>query len=208
MTSLSDSIMRRIRAHGRGKWVCSPKDFLHLGTRAAVDQALCRLVKKGVLRRVGRGLYELPRMSKLLKRPAPPSVDTIVKTIARRDQVKVMPDGIVAANSLGLTNAVPAKNIYLTDGSSRTLTVDNWTISFRHVGSSLIKWAGRPGVRVVQALSWLGKAAALDSQVVDILRSRLTDRDKQGLIKNLDDLPRRWMVDIVQAICLDPSVPA
>ena len=63
MISLAEKIMERVSAHGRGKWVCTPKDFLDLGSREAVDQALSRLVKAEQLRRVGHGLYDLPRMS-------------------------------------------------------------------------------------------------------------------------------------------------
>jgi hypothetical protein len=207
MCSLSHRIMRSIRArYGRGKRVFSPKNFLQLGTRAAVDQALSRLAKKGILRRVSRGLYDLPRFSDILKRPAPVSIDSVVNTIAQRDRIQVMPDGIVAANNLGLTNAVPAKNAYITNGSSRTLKIGNRTVFLRHVGAPLIKWAGRPGAQVVQALFWLGKAAASDPQVTSTLRSRLPDSVKQDLIKDIDDLPRKWMATIVRSINLDPSV--
>ncbi|WP_373542909.1 hypothetical protein [Chamaesiphon sp.] len=38
MHSLVIRILRRVRAHGRGKWVFTPKDFLDLGNRAAVDR--------------------------------------------------------------------------------------------------------------------------------------------------------------------------
>ena len=60
MSSMADKVMKRVAAHHRGRWVCSPKDFLDLGSREAVDQALLRLVKAGRLRRVGRGLYDMP----------------------------------------------------------------------------------------------------------------------------------------------------
>ena len=109
MTGIADKIIRRVRAKGRGKWVCTPKDFLDIGSRAAVDQALSRLVKSGDLRRVGHGLYDLPRISGVLKRPAPVNIDSAVAAVARRDSVRIMNDGIASANQLGLTNAVPAK---------------------------------------------------------------------------------------------------
>ena len=67
MNPIAHKIMKRVSAHGRGKWVCTPKDFLTLGSRAAVDQALSRLVKAGRLRRVGHGLYDMPRMSAVLQ---------------------------------------------------------------------------------------------------------------------------------------------
>lgn len=204
MISLADRIMRRIRSHGRGKWVSTPKNFLDLGHRAAVDKALSRLVKGGVLRRIGRGLYDWPRISGILNRPASPDVDGAVKAIARRDHIRVMPDGIVAANQLGLTNAVPAKTSYVTDGTTRILNVGGRTVSFRHVGAFIMRWSGRLGAPLVQALTWLGRAN-IDDQVVAQLRSRVPDAVLRDLSQGLDVLPR-WMVPIVQSLSSDLSV--
>jgi hypothetical protein len=199
MLSLTIKIMRRVRGYGRGRWVCTPKDFLDLGNRAAVDQALSRLVKNNVLRRIGRGLYDLPRMSNILNRPAPANLDQAVDAVVRRDRLVVMPDGIVAANQLGLTNAVPAKNAYMTDGTTRSLKIGGRTVQLRHVGQSIMRWADRPGAPVVQALSWLGKAASSDPKLADLLRSRLPDAMKQDLMQGIDTLPR-WMAAIVRNI--------
>ena len=98
MTSMVDKIMKRVSAHGRGKWVCTPKDFLDLGSREAVDQALYRLIKGDRLRRVGRGLYDMPRFSEMLKCLAPADMDAAIAAIARRDGISIMPGGLVYAN--------------------------------------------------------------------------------------------------------------
>ena len=66
MASVADKIMNRVSDQPTG-WVCTPKDFVDLGSRQAVDQALSRLVKAGKLRRVSRGLYDKPRFSKNFK---------------------------------------------------------------------------------------------------------------------------------------------
>jgi hypothetical protein len=78
MIRVTDKIMKRIRGYGRAQWVCTPKDFLDLGSRTAIDKALSRLVNDGLLRRISRGLYDLPPMSGILKRPAPPNVDAAI----------------------------------------------------------------------------------------------------------------------------------
>jgi hypothetical protein len=207
MVSLIGKIMRRVRAHGRGQWVCTPKDFLDLGNRAAVDQSLSRLVKKGLLRRIGRGLYDFPRVISVLNRPAPPNVDAAVDALVRRDNVQVMPDGIVAANQLGLTNAVPAKTSYVTSGSTRTLKIGGRTVQFRHAGQRLIVWADRPGAPFVQALYWLGKHVASAPGMIDTLRMKLSDAMKQDLRKGIDLLPA-WMASIVQKIDLERGTAA
>jgi hypothetical protein len=207
MVSLIKRIMRRVRAHGRGKWVCTPKDFLDLGNRAAVDKALSRLVNNGQLRRIGRGLYDFPRISGVLKCPASPNIDAAINALARRDNIKVMPDGIVAASQLGLTNAVPAKTSYITNGSSRILKIGGRTVQFRHVSQRLIVWANRPAAPFVQALDWFGKTVASEPVMINTLRKKLSDTMKQDLIKGIDLLPA-WMASIVHKIDLALSIAA
>lgn len=126
--------MERMSAHSSGKWVSTPKDFVDLGSRAAIDQALTRLVKAGHLRRVGHGLYDRPRFSSILNRHAPADIDVAVAALARRDRVRIMPDGQLSANQLGITSAVPAKACYLTDGPSRALEIDGRTIHLNMQG--------------------------------------------------------------------------
>ena len=204
MTSMADKIMKRVSAHARGRWVCSPKDFLDLGSREAVDQALSRLVKAGQLRRVSHGLYDMPRISNVLKRPAPVDLDAAIVALARRDGVRIMPDGLVAANQLGLTNAVPAKVSFVTDGHSRTLKIDGRTVRFRHAGPSVMKWAGKPAAPVVQALRWLGPTASADAQVVSILSRHLPDDVKLDLLLNSRNL-LGWALPLVRSITSDQT---
>jgi len=191
--------MKRIRGYGRGTWVFSAKDFLDLGKRAAVDQSLSRLHRDGTLRRVGRGLYDWPRFSPVLGRPAPMDLDAAVAAIARRDNLRMMPDGLAAAHRLGLTNAVPAKVLYWTDGSSRTIPVGDHTIHLKHVRPGLIRWADHAAAAVVSALMWLGPSLATDSRLLDRLRQRLPLSVKQDLANGISTLPA-WAAPIARAL--------
>lgn len=192
-------MLKRISSKGRGKWVCTPKDFLDIGSRDAVDKALSRLTKNGDLRRIGRGLYDLPRTSGVLKRPAPVDIEKAVAAIARRDGVRIMPDGIFAANQLGLTNAVPAKTSYVTDGPTRDVKIGSRTIHLRHASPSVMAWTGRTSAPVAQALLWLGSKAASDTRVVTTLMHKLPDAVKRDLLHYSNGLPS-WALPIVQSI--------
>ena len=205
MTGIADKIMRRVSVHDTRRWVCTPKDFLDLGTREAVDQALSRLAKSGRLRRIGHGLYDVPRFSNVLKRPAPVDLDAAIAALARRDGVRIMPDGLVAANQLGLTNTVPARANYVTDGHSRMLKIDGRTVRFRHAGPSVMQWAGRPAAPVVQALRWLGPRAAADGEIVSTLNRHLPDKVKFDLLRNSRDLPG-WALPLARSIASDQAV--
>lgn len=205
MNAMADKIMKRVFGHSSGTWVCTPKDFLDLGSRVAVDQALSRLVKAGRLRRVGHGLYTMPRISNVLNRPSPVDLDAAVAALSRRDGVRMMPDGLVFANQLGLTNAVPAKASYVTDGHSRMLKIDGRTVRFRHAGPGVMQWAGRPAAPVVQAWRWLGPRAAADGEVVSTLSRHLPDDVKLDLLHNRRDLPG-WALPLARMVASDQSV--
>lgn len=199
MTGIASKIMRRVSERENGGWVCTPKDFLDLGSRYAVDQSLSRLVKAGQLRRLGHGLYAAFRFSDVLNGPAPASLESIIAALTRRDGARIMTDGMVAANLLGLTNAVPAKVIYLTDGHSRTLDIDGRTICFRHAGPNTMKWAGKPAAPVVQALRWLGPRNTVEGGAALTLNRILPNEVKQDLLDNIHDLPG-WAVALVREI--------
>lgn len=203
MSSIPKRIMQRVRGYGRDGRVYTPRDFLDLGSRAAVDQTLSRLAVSGQLRRLGRGLYDYPRVNHVLDRPVPPRVDAVAAAVAGR-RAKIMPDGISSANALGLTNAVPAKASFITDGYTGTVRVGGRTVYLKRAPSKLLLWLGRPGGPVVQALGWLGSAAAHDPRVVAILRTRLPNDVKSDLRSGIGHAPS-WVQDVLrQVVAADP----
>ena len=147
----------------------------------------------------------MPRFSNVLKRSAPVDLDAAIVALERRDSVRIMPDGLVAENQLGLTNAVPAKVSFVTDGHSRTLKIDGRTVRFRHAGPSVMQWEGKPAAPVVQALRWLGPDAATDVQVVSTLSRNLPDAVKRDLFQNGRHLPG-WALPLVRRITADQAV--
>lgn len=151
---LKTAMLERIRADAPRK-VWTPSDFVDLASRDAVDKALQRLAKAETLRRIDRGLYDQPGFNKLTQKPNPPDPRSVIDAIGRRDQTRMLVDGMTAANDLGLTDAVPAKIVVHTDARRRAIKLGNVTITFRPTAPSKLFWAGRPAMRVVQALHWL-----------------------------------------------------
>src|ERR1039458_5609148 len=117
MQSIDAKILNRIYGRGKG-CVITPGDFLDLGSRDAVGVALHRLVKKGTLRSLACGLYDYPRTDPDLG-PLSPTTDAIVKALKGRDKILLQPSGAYAANLLGLSEQVPMKIVFLTDGPAR-----------------------------------------------------------------------------------------
>lgn len=104
-------------------WV--PADFAHPGPRDVIDKTLQRFVASGFLRRIDRGLYDLPAINKLTRRPTAPRYRAVLDAIARRDRLRLRVDGMTAANDLGLTDAVPARVTIHTDARRRAVQLDN-----------------------------------------------------------------------------------
>lgn len=151
--SIDTKVLYRIRAKGRGS-VHVPGDFLDLGSRQAVDLALHRLAKKGTIRRLARGVYDFPEQHPVLG-PLSPSADTVAAALAGRDRTRLQPAGAYAANALGLSEQVPAKTVFLTDGPSRTVKIGPMTIQLRRTTPRNMAAAGRLSGLVIQAsASW------------------------------------------------------
>jgi hypothetical protein len=180
--------MKRARASGRGS-VFTPRDFLDVADRAAVDQALSRLVKGGKLRRLVRGLYDFPKIHPKLG-PLAPAPDDVAKALARETGSQVQIAGARAANALGLSTQVPAKSTYLTDGPSRRVVLGKRVVDLRHASPKHLIAPGSPAGTVVQALRHVGSDRAAD--VARIAARRLSPNDKKTLASSAVQAPA-WM---------------
>jgi len=179
-TRPKDAILDRIRSASHGA-VWTPADFLDLSRRDTVDKALQRLVRAGSVRRIGHGLYDSPSFNSLLQQPNPPDPRAVIDAVARRDQIRVLVDGMTAANDLGFTNAVPAKIVVHTDARLKTITLGKMAITFRQTAASKLFWAGRPAMRIVQALHWLRDTNDADAQAeVTAQLSRILQDPRNG----------------------------
>ena len=174
---LKASVLQRVEQDAPRK-IWTPADFLDLGSRDAVDKVLQRLTTAGRLRRIDRGLYDQPGFNTLTQKPNPPDPRSVIEALSRRDQVRMLVDGLTAANDLGLTDAVPAKIIVHSDARRRALRLGNVTISFLPTAASKLFWAGRPAMRVVQALHWMRDMLARQGE---------SDRVQRKLRRFLDD---------------------
>jgi Family of unknown function (DUF6088) len=184
----SDRIIKRAQASGRGS-VFTPSDFVDIAGRASVDQSLSRLVKAGRLRRLSRGLYDLPKIHPKLGALAP-SPDVVAHALARETGSVVQIAGARAANALGLSTQVPAKNTYLTDGPARRVILGKRVIDLRHASPKHLVAPGSAAGTVVQALRHLGPPRA--TEVVDVASQQLSIGDKKLLGKTLGQAPT-WM---------------
>jgi hypothetical protein len=198
-TSVSAAVTRRIarlaRSHpGR---VFTPTDFLDLGTPHSVGMALTRLVRSGEVRRLGRGLYDVPRTHPKLGQLLP-TADEVAQALARHDGAKVQPAGAMAANLLSLSEQVPARAVYLTDGPSRTVRVGPLTVQLKNRPPRQVRNGAPMSNLVFAALRSLGKTNVTAPRVAH-LRKTLSPADRRRLLKDLPLAPA-WMHPYVRSI--------
>ena len=204
-STVKQQIRDRI-ARGQADAVWTPRDFLDLAGRDAIDKSLQRLVKSGDLRRIDRGLYDRPRPNSLTRQPSVPDPRAVIDAVARRDAIRVLVDGMTAANDLGFTNAVPAKTIVHSEARAKSIRLDNLVIDFRPTAASKLFWAGRPAMRIVQALHWLRDTMTGDDvgQWQDRLAIVLDDPVhgaalRADLAAGMASLPA-WMQDLLRPL--------
>lgn len=201
--SIDTQILDRIQRRPAGK-VFNARDFLDLGSRHAIDQTLSRHSRSGRLRKIARGLYDLPRTDPQLGTLSP-NIDAIAKAIKGRDAIRLQPAGAQAANMLGLSDQVPMKLVYLTDGPSRHVSVGGFDIVLKHTTVRNMATAGRLSGHIIQALRWLGKDH-VDASVLDKLRRNLKPADRAALVRDVLYAPA-WIAKIFRQLAADDNDP-
>lgn len=187
MTTLPEAILLHARSLPEGG-VLTPREFLHLGSRAAVDQAFTRLTKAGELMRAGRGTYVRPVSSRFGTRP--PAPEKVVETLSAQRGEVITPHGAAAANALGLTQQVPIREVYMTSGRTRTLKLGQTEVLVKHAPNWMLALGTRPAGAAVRALAWLGPTQAQNS--LGQLHRNLPAEEWQLLMNARATLPG-WM---------------
>lgn len=170
------------------------KELLHLGSRAAVDQALSRMVRRKQLLRTARGLYVRPIETRFGMRA--PSVEKVVESIAGLRGETVVRHGAAAANALGLTTQVPTRVAYLTSGPTRSLKLGGQEVELKHAPNWQMIKIGRSAGDAVRALAWLGPEHA--KEALTTLKRKMPRAEFEELVATRSLLPG-WLAERVSA---------
>jgi len=191
MSTLPTSILSHAQSLPEGG-VVSPREFLHLGSRAAIDQALSRLTREGKLLRVARGTYVTPVSSRFGTRA--PASEKVVHAMAAQYGDVVTPHGANAANALGLTRQVPIREVYLTSGRTRTLKLGRSEVTVKHAPRWMLALGSGQAGAAVRALAWIGPNHVRES--LTALRRTLSPSEWQALTCARAALPS-WMAQAI-----------
>ena len=195
-TSTESKATNRIYGHGKG-WVFTPAHLSDLGTRNAVASALKRLKAAGVIRQLARGLYDYPVEHPVLGTVAP-SADAIARALVVRNAIRLQPSGAYAANVLGLSEQVPSRIVFLTDGPARKVKVGKQEIILQHTTPRNMATAGRKSGTLIQALRYLGQDQ-VDGKVTAAILRHISPEDHAAIRKDLRHAPA-WIADLLRPL--------
>jgi hypothetical protein len=194
--AIEAQIVAAIHSRGRGS-VFVPGDFLDIGSRRAVDVTLHRLTRQGAIRRLARGVYDFPKEHRILG-PLTPSAEAVARALAGRDRTRLQQAGAYAANTLGLTEQVPAKMVFLTDGPAKTVKIGPMTIQLRRTTPKNMEAAGRLSGLLIQALRELGQEH-ITLERREHLKRTIPLAKRKELLKDLRLAPT-WMQPIFREL--------
>ena len=165
--SIESHILKKIKKAKRGT-LFFVNDFLRFGNSKSVAKALERLVKKDEIVRVARGMYARLESDPILGE-VKPSVENIAKAIAKRDKARIIPTGVLALHTLGLSTQIPVNVVYLTDGAARKIQIGKHIIVFKKTSPKNLAAIGSVSGLVIQALKEVGKGNLSEKEEERIL---------------------------------------
>jgi hypothetical protein len=189
----TDKIKNYIETKGEG-WVFTAKDLLELGSEEAIHVTLHRLNEKGDIKRISHGIYYWPETNEMFG-ILPPDVKLVAQSLADKYRIRIQPSGAYAANLLGLSEQVPAKVVFLTDGDNKKIKIGKMDITFKKTTPKNMSMAGRISGLVVQALKYMGKEY-IDQRKINKIKKKLSDGDKIILREDADLAPM-WIRNII-----------
>ena len=199
--SIDSQVISRVYGKGRGS-VFTPNDFSDLGAYTAVAKSLSRYAKAGTIRRLAPGVYDYPATDPLTGTLSP-SPEKVARALAGRDANKLQPAGAYAANLLGLSEQVPMRVVFLTDGHSRKVKVGNLEIHLRHSSTRFLSTRTEIGGLIIQALRYLGKDHIGDREYT-ILRKRVPAEARKEMLTDIRRAPV-WIANIMRKLAAEPE---
>ena len=173
------------------------KDLPSGVSRGMGDVTLSRMAKKGVIRRVARGVYDIPQWNQLLKKEVAVDVDKVAHAIARRFGWTIRPSDESAVNALGLSTQISASYVYVTTGPSKKYVIDGSPVSFVHRCNREMMLGVTAARDVVRALKGLGKEYATPEIVAQMAR-RYSDREWEDICAASKSVSE-WILELLHA---------
>ncbi|MGR3807777.1 Transcriptional regulator, AbiEi antitoxin, Type IV TA system [Pasteurella testudinis DSM 23072] len=171
----------------------SSREFVELGNRAVVDQALSRMVRRGEIERAARGFFFRPKKNRFIGN-VPLDVQTVVEAISQQNGETVQVHGAEAARQFKLSTQMPVQTVFHTNGATRKIRVGNKEVQMLHTSNQRkLQHAGTKVGLAISALWYLGKDLVTPAVIAKI-RAYLKDEEFTTL-KNAN--LTGWMHEVI-----------
>lgn len=174
-------------------------DFAQHGNDVFISRLLSECVNDGLLIRIANGIYYKPVETKF--GVLFPSVDELIKAIARRDNAQILPTGETAQNLLGLSTQVPTRYVYLTSGSSRRIVLREQTITLKRSVPRNFACKNDFMATLIQALKSIGKDNVTDKHrqmIAGLLQKNLDEKTYIDDLKTAPIWVRKFISEIIK----------
>jgi len=198
--SIEEKIRKRIKGDEPGM-LYFISDFAEHGNDVFISRVLSECVNDGLLLRIANGIYCKPIETRF--GPLFPSVEELVKAIARRDNAQILPTGETAQNQLGLSTQVPMNSVYLTSGSARKLVLRGRTVTLKRSVPRNFSCKNDFMAALIQALKSIGKDNVTEehmSTIVGLLKEHLDDATYVEDLKTAPIWVRKMLSEIIRKI--------
>jgi len=195
--SVHENIKDIILSNEKGT-IFTNSDFYDIGSKSAVEQALSRLHKEGIIYRLLEGYYTIPKYSEVLQEHSYPSPDQLANKISKKYAWKISPYGETALNIFGFSTQVSAKYEYISDGPYRKYEYRNQTIKFKHTNNKMILIFSKELSLVIQVIKALGK-----ENLTDVYFEKLAVYCSKNVKENLKKDTKyvtSWIYDVLKKI--------
>jgi len=194
--SVEEQILVKIKKAKKGTLFFN-ENFVSKANSDAVRKALERLVKASEIIRISSGVYVRPQTDPIIGQLLP-SIDAVVKAIAKRDKARIVPTGSYALNKIGLSTQVPMNVVYLTDGAPRKITIFGRKVLLKKTSPKNLSAIGEISQLVIQALRTLGKDNITEAEIAHI--QTLLRNEKPTRLEHDFRLAPAWIREIIRPI--------
>jgi len=178
--------------------VFSSKDFLEITNSEVVRVTLNRMADKGIIKKIVSGFYYRPRYSEIIKEYEVVSPHHFAMAMARKYNWNIAPSGVAALNLLGLSQQVPAKWSYISDGIYKKVKIGNIYVEFKKKNNREISGMSYKTALVIQAIKEFGKGK-VDEITIEKIRAALTEKELELLLEESKS-SWAWIYDVVKKI--------
>ena len=194
----TDAIRNRIETSEYGS-VFVLSDFSDIADPEAVRKAITRLESDGTLTRIMRGVYYKPEYNEMLGETIVPYPDDVAHAIARNYGWTIAPCGDTALNLLGISEQVPGRWVYVSDGAYREYSYGNVTLYFKRTAKKELSNMSPKSALIVQALKTCGKDGVTPN-VIAKLRNVTTPDERKALLAETQ-YATSWIYETIKEIC-------